>query len=706
MNDNTGTSRFPDALVRWAGHHNGGVRRPFQGSSGRPTGEQIETPLITRLNRWVEDLVAGEAAPRAVLLVGGPGNGKTDAVEGCIERLDAALDARGALRAKFAEAYAPAAGLHAPRKVVVDLSVASTALPSHLRCSLSLVQDATEGDPAESVTADTLLLRELEEVAQGVRNDIYICCVNRGILAAASAKAHAGHSKTEVTNLLAQITRGVTSGPDSPQCWPLAGFEHMAVWPMDIESLVAPSNPEKPSVAHQILAVVLDSNRWKSPCALNTRCPFCQNRVLLARTGATDALVELLHFYELTSGKRWTFRDLFSLFSYLLVGDYDEFIIKTRVYSPCDWAAEQRRLCEQGMQNSPERDRAAFLLTSRLYYHRLFPSWPSFDAGEHRTAKQELLRDGQLDSGLGAARAFFRFMARAEELTSQANGEVPARIRKSLGPDLDPAVSSGRHELFSRESRAVTVEDVETAFSLSVATGMKLVGSRIETLEKDVLDQLAIADAALAEDKFSGNRTRQLRVLRSAIRQYATRLVKRSIGARKAICRDVEHFRAYVDAMRSETTLSDGRRQLRNLLHDRNDKFCAPLATTFGQPVAERSRDVVLVLPRMIPVQPVARPAGTGRPRDPVPYFRVERHAVAVTFGLFKALRDVARGLHPASLPADIYGLLDRIKSLVAGHVVRDPDLLADEPRIVLGSSGDAIDYVNGEFHYSHGEAR
>ncbi len=706
MPDHTETNLFPDALVRWAGHHSGGVRRPFQVASGRPTGKQIETPLIMRLKQWVHDLVTGASTPRAVFLVGGPGNGKTDAVEGCIEELDAALHAQGTFIASFAKAFTPEPGRIAPRKVVVDVTAASAHVPAHMRCTFSLVQDATEGDPAENATAEHLLLRELAEVAQGTRNDIYVCCVNRGILAEASTIAHEDPNGGNVASLIAQITRAVTSGPESPQCWPLAGFENVAVWPMDLDSLVKPSGADGRSVAHQILEILLDESRWKPPCALSTRCPFCHNRTLLSRKGATDSLISLLYFYELSSGKRWTFRDLFSFFSYLLVGDYDELTIKTKSYSPCEWAAEQRRLSEHGTPRSAERDRAVFLLASRLYYHRLFPRWPSFDSGEYRPAKNELLKDGQLDRGLNAARAFFRFAARAEELTCRAKGEVPDRIRQSLGPALDPAIASGTHEVFTRDGTPITVADVEAAFSQSVKAGVELVGSYVETLEKDVLEQLAHADAALGEDGFTGARTRQARVLRSAIRQYATRLVKRSLGTRKGICRDVDHFRLYVDALGSDTVLNDVRRQLRNLLHDRSVKFLAPLATTFGQPVAERSRDVALVLPKMVAVHPVPRATGPGRPVDPVPYFRVEKHAVAVTFELFRALRDVARGLHPASLPADIYGLLDRIKALVAGHVVRDPELLADEPRIVLGSTGDAVDYVNGSFHYTQGEPR
>lgn len=699
MNDSTQTVFYPDVLMRWAGHHEGGVRRPFQANSGRPAGLQFETSLTSRLNKWVEDLVCGKQVPRSIFLVGGPGNGKTDAIEGCIEKLDGSLGARGLIRDQFAKAFSPEPGNLSPRKVVVDMSKGAD-LPAHLRVSFSLVQDATEGNPSERASAEELLFRELGEIATGATNDIYLCCVNRGILAKASALAH-GDSSQASAGFLDQITRAVTSSPDSPRCWPLEGFSQAAVWPMDMESLVEPSGENGKSVAHQILETILAPDRWKPVCALNSRCPFCQNRVLLSRKIAGDSLVKMLHYYELLSGKRWTFRDLYSLFSYLLVGDYDEFITKGKPLSPCEWASEQWRLCENGTPGSAERDRAVFLLASKLYHHRLFPRWPSLDAGQHRNAKQELFKGRTLENGLNAARGFFRFMAKADELTSRSRGEVPDRLRKSFCKALDPAASTGKHVLFEREGASpTTVEDLEETFSLSIRAGIQLIGSHVPSLEKDVLEHLAKADEALSEEGFQGNHAHHARLLGTAIRQYAVRFVKRSLGTRRGICRDEEHFRNYASAMAEGAGLNETRTRLRRLLHDQHDKFRAPLATTFGQPVAERSRDVMLVM-GTVSVMPVQRPPEPGRPRDPIRYFKVQGYPVPVTFELFRALQEVESGRHSASLPAEIYGLLDRTRSLVAGLLVRDADLLANGPKIVFGSSEDSVEYVNGKFHFT-----
>jgi len=690
--------------MRWAGHHEGGVRRPFQEESGRPAGRQYETPLVRRLNQWVDDLASGLGVPRAILLIGGPGNGKTDAIEGCIDRLDSVLNANGDLRKCFAGNFQSSSGRLSPRKVVVDLS-ALPLMPDHLRASFSLVQDATEGDPTENASAESLLLEELGGLASPQGNDIYLCCVNRGILAEASAMAHLDPAHEAAVGLINGITRAVTSSPTPPDCWPLEGYPHVAVWPMDLESLVAPPEGGGQSIAHQILQTIFEPSRWKPACALKNRCPFCQNRVLLGGQGAIDSLVDLLHYHELSSGKRWTFRDLFSLFSYLLVGEKEEFNIRGRDYSPCAWAAELNRMANDSGANGPDRDRAPFVLASRLYHHRLFPRWPSFDHGGHRAAKHEILKEGAQGDGIGAARAFFRFMARAGDLASKARGEVPSRLRKSLAPVLDPAASPANQVMFERGGQSpTTVGLIEEAFSLSIRAGLDLVGTQITTLERDVLKLLERADEVLSGDGFPGNRTHHARLLGSAIRQYAVRLVKRSLGTRRGVCRDVEHYRNYLGAMGDGTKMGEVRRQLQKLLNHQQGEFRAPLATTFGQPVAERSRDVTLIIPRTVQVQAVQPPTTLRRPREPLKYLRVRQHPVAVTFELFRALQEIAGGRHPASLPADIYGHLDRTRSMVAGSLVRDPDTLADGPRILFGLSGDEVEYMDGHFAFSRGE--
>ena len=690
---------YPAGLLRWAGHRDGGVRKPFRKDSGRPTGMRITTPLVSKLQTWVKNILNDPlSTPRTLLLVGGPGNGKTDAIETCIEFLDAELKANGKLVEAFAAKFDLPEGQLPPRKVVIETASIGIAAQKEFGNSITLVQDATEGDPAQHKPAEQLLLEELIYRSNPRTPGIYLCCVNRGILAHAATLAQETILDENGADLLNQITAAVTSGPTSPQCWPLKGFEHLAVWPMDVESLVDSSIADVGNtVAHQILAVALDKSRWSPICESAARCPFCQNREILSQVGAVDALVKLLRYYELASGKRWTFRDLFSLVPYLLVGDYSELEIRGRQVTPCEWSAHQIHLVRNSQSNDPSKYRAPYLLISRLYHHRLFPRWPELDRGSNRKAKT-ILQGSQFNTGLDIARDFFRYLSHTASQSGENSGEILNRVRGSLGEQLDPAVAPGNTILFFKGDQAFSTDQIEEHFSLSVREGLSLVSHQLETLERDLLNQLAEADEALVEENFQQTKSHLAKALQMSIRQFCARLVKRSLGGRRAVCRDTHHFEKYEKALHDPKELLDIRRHLKKLLHDDKNQFRASLVTTFGQPIAQRSRDVVLLTPT-VSVRELVPNETNGRPTEPLPYLKVDIHIVPLTFPLFKALREVVAGLHDASLPSEIFALLNGIKSLVSGHLVRNADILDEESRIEIGNSSQCIEISGNDFH-------
>ena len=84
-----------------------------------------------------------------------------------------------------------------------------------------------------------------------------------------------------------------------------------------------------------------------------------------------------------------------------------------------------------------------------------------------------------------------------------------------------------------------------------------------------------------------------------------------------------------------------------------------------------------------------------------MPFLEVEGHHIPITFDLFKALSAIEQGLFTASLSSEVYSLLDRVQALVAGRVVRDPDVIGDDPTILLGNMQGSIELVSGKFLYS-----
>lgn len=244
------TPRFPRDLVEWAGHHSGGVKRLFDSHSGRPGKDLLRTNLISKLESWAALVAAGTpGTPRILLLVGGPGNGKTEAIEHTINCMDYGLAAGGRLVEKLSLAFHPSVGQAVARIVKVDAGILAS-IPRSLE--LSIVQDASATAGQEGRMASELLIDELLALLGAPEPCHYLCCVNRGVLD--DALIHAlDHDLGEASALLEAITRSVSLSSNAPSCWPLEGFSSIAVWPMDAESLLVSPGEGTPSPASALL---------------------------------------------------------------------------------------------------------------------------------------------------------------------------------------------------------------------------------------------------------------------------------------------------------------------------------------------------------------------------------------------------------------------------------------------------------------------
>ena len=171
-------------------------------------------------------------------------------------------------------------------------------------------------------------------------------------------------------------------------------------------------------------------------------------------------------------------------------------------------------------------------------------------------------------------------------------------------------------------------------------------------------------------------------------------MVRRSICSRSAIVADaeiLEAFRQVVDHDENGQRLFEVARQVKHLLN-KGAGFEVSLTTTFGQPLPPRQRQATLVVPvRQVRMLPVSM---EGRPRSPIAYLAVgsgkSSQSIPLTYDLFKAVKELDRGLSPASLPGTVVTLLDTTKAMLSGPIVRDLDMLSDA-RIRIGIDGTEI---------------
>lgn len=677
---------FPNDLLDWAGHRDGGVKKPFSTNSGRPTDNLIETGLTRRLRHWANDLSKGQdEVPMAMFLVGGPGNGKTDAIETAVGFLDEALSSDGQLfracAAKF-DVELP------PRKLVIDLTCMveeSNAL--HGR-ELVVVQDATEVDLENASKApESLFLDDVESLmAAGARErPLFLCGINRGILAHAALMGYADNRDPAVLEFIDTLTRAATSGSEGKACWPLDGYGWAVGWPMDVESLVDHSLAgEGLAPARQILEKALESEAWTSGCDAGDLCPFHTNQQLLNTHQAREHFLKTLHFYELASGKRWNFRDLFSLVSHVLVGHESTFVVNNKRVSPSEWAAYHASRAVR--DTDPDAIMSAWSLASRLYTHALFPAWPKLDDIAKQT--RELEKKGvDLPPGLD------RFFAGIASDHDWGNTEIGRLLGENFCRTLDPA--NTRRELVIRDG--LTVGQIEDAYTTSINRGLELTREYLAKVELLLVDLLSRADEACEPSGMSPLLHAKARRVQWHLRALASRFVKRSLAGGSGICRDYA-FLGHYQALLDDTGDSARRlkRSFEHLLSDGQTGLSVPLSTTFGQPLDSRWGGARLVGRNRPHVKTEPMPDGGSRPREQLPYLRIQDVLIPVTFPLFKALSEVEEGLMTASLPGEIFALVDGTRNLLAGQLVHDKEWL-EGARVVIGESKQELVVEDGK---------
>lgn len=673
MTEETRVAPFPAQLLDWAGNRSGGVRRPFDETSGRPGERVFKTNLLTKLQQWCDEVgAASQAAPRIILLVGGPGNGKTEAIETTMGWLDAALGCAGGLLKELSRAFRPEEG-KVPR--LVSVNAGQLARPAREGLELSIVQDASVVAGTTGKSAAEILLEELDGACADDAAGLYLCCVNRGVLDdALIVAAERGRSASRA--LLEKVTSAVSLLPDAPSCWPLAGYPKVAVWPMDMESLLVRTEDGKSPPAEQVLRHAVDAELWPATgaCEAGPRCPFCASREQLSHAREGESLLAMLRWYELGSGKRWSFRDLFSLFSYLLAGHRHE--TRASGLMPCAWAASLTVADDKAVRNAKPSARtssAIFELVAAQYHHALFHLWD-------REAGPSLLKDikelGLQDNNTAMGLQWFLSSRRSPYLPAMIEG-----VLNSFAGLLDPALARPDTIVAVSRNTNYRLRDIDTRFSRSVAEGLEHVRkSRILTgLEVELLQRLVVLDAFLSRQDVRKKRPATATRVQRLVRDFSCRLVRRTVGVRTAMVLDAPILREFENVVedKHDDEIFEVAREI-ELLLNKSQEFEVSLTTTFGQPLPPSNVQALLVVPRRH-VQPT-NASGEGRPAAPLRFLEVgegkSAQHVALTYDLFKAVKDIERGMCSASLPRSVLALLGTTGARLAGPIVRDDNVL------------------------------
>jgi hypothetical protein len=472
------------------------------------------------------------------LLVGGSGNGKTDAVEAYIEALDSACGAQGKLLQRVSKEFFGDESLPAwmVKFDAQEVDPGNAALDRIGK--FSILQDASASrEPSGDAAAR--LADVLEDAVSSSGTSLMLACINRGLLNRVLRKAVSDSEKEHVVSLVKHVALAcseVAPIGKPPACWPLSLpathplADKVAVWPLDIETLLR-NDDGSPTVLDQVLDVATEESKWEmgacKGCAKASLCPFRANAARLRSGDARASLARLLRDFEIATGARWTFRQIFGLAAELLVGHPSIFADE----HPCKWTADHAAHIEASA--GPASDASLLALTGRLYWFVLFP---------HSVAERETASDIAI-----AARAY-RSPPLAEEVLALlelfGNAKPPTathleqRLSQELAPRFDPAE---REAAWLGGTRDQLVEAIFEACDVSISTGAAVAreAGQDSALVELLMGRLSACEQSIDVMQRSSTLPRDaLAYLRSVAAALLTRCVgtlRASYALRKAI---------------------------------------------------------------------------------------------------------------------------------------------------------------------------
>ncbi|AVR46778.1 hypothetical protein C7S20_16750 [Christiangramia fulva] len=663
---------YPSALLDWAGSGSGGVKKPFDVNSGRPTGEHIQTSLTYKIDNWIKEIP--NHSPRIILLVGGPGNGKTDSLEYLVQEFDKEFKTDYFIEIAHNNRDA---GITPPRSITVDLNIKD--LPYK---RLKVVQDATPGEG--NVSSEQSLINDFEEAIN--ENMLYIACINRGILADTIRLAE--KNNTEIYKILKTVITGLTDYLDPKSLWPLTIKgklkDQIGVWPMDVESLVE-ANDKFKSPAEKIFQAALNKDKWKCKvCTVNKDyCPFYQNRKNLSKTENLDGLLRVLRDFELISNKRWTFRDLYALIPYLIVGSRKEFANQ----DPCKWVDRNIKVLNKPMVD--QRIKTVWKLSDHLYHAKLYSKWPSFHSFVRSKKNRDINQILHHSEYASALLGYFSYN-RSMNVNKPVIGSF---LDDHFFPLINPSQLSNINDDFNKLFE--NVKKIESYFSYSVRAGYDQIKEYLNPLENELFNQLIEVERELDEKVREINSSNsQIDRFLSIVRIIAIRYFKRVYFTSKGLSKDEIYLREYrqlnpqID--KSKQQLKEAKNLFDSLIQGKDD-LSLVLNSSISQPSLSIDSQVKLIVGRVTLDHEYVINDVDDVPRNNIAVFKIvfatKDIPVPLTYQLYKALAQLKEGVRASSLPTEVLAMLDNIKSRLTGITVRGGLNILRNAKIQIGDS-------------------
>lgn len=651
---------YPESLFQYSNDSKIAVKKVIDKSSGW-TEEMIKTSLIAKMDTLIEDVKAKRITkPFSIYLVGGPGNGKTAAAEYFVNKL-----------------YREVLGRECECREVGNGRFQYDLPLSENMTGVVLVEDATSASNTKE-SIKTIIKEANETVLTPLDSrDIYICCVNRGIL---SDCARVNDSSAGVT-FLEKLSHTVAVSTDSVPVWPLTGnklytndaiYDSIYVWPMDIESLLDAyiyGGYDKTPAACILSKMLTQDMTHCEQCVNKDFCPFFFNYQTLTESENRSNLIQVLYEFEISMGKKLLFRDLFSIYNVLLVGDEGEYKSeplanigqRPKKITPCQWVAQN----VAHIQSADKRSlAAAFNLISKQYHYVLFGNWREFR---------------EIDSSLKESSIIFEKLTALFDVISKKDrnrrktSTAWELIHHRFSQTMDVAFVEERQEL----------ERLEEAFSSSFRLGFdalkRLKLKPLSTIESYLFQTLNDQEIEIETKDFLVGSKEEHLALRylKAIKIFGCRLAKRTMGIDLPAVyngTEIEEYCSLLQGKGSSNEIKEIRNALQEVIFGNG---AISMMHNFAQ--KDPSDVKFYLLPEKLKIKhtPVKGLVNeTNKVISNTLILRIEKANIdiPISFELYLALKQFGKGMSIAALPEQVFAQLNILSSKVLGWLIHQDD--------------------------------
>ena len=680
------SNKYPEFFFRFSGSKHESVKKIGDTQSGWSIGGLIQSRLLLNLKSLADDIRSGvHPNPVCIFLVGGPGNGKTEAADFFLRRV---------YGQESLPAFEPKdSHLFFRERVNAGID------------GIVVVEDATElalGQLYNDIKQ--YVLRDKATSSQS--NYLYLCCVNRGVLAKESAGVD---SESAVDKFLLALSDVVSVGEIDSNMWPLKGNDRFKdgvlatcassvfVWPMDAESLVDSKlyddNVEK-TPGYQLLRRLFEHADCSGcqNCQEKEFCPFFENLSVMKTKEGLAGVIYCLNAFEIVTGNKLLFRDLLAV-SNVLFSDSEESYNKPQAdrqvkTTPCNWVKYHAEILRRHEWRNELA--SAFSLSSRRFNQVLFGDYTEFSTKEIRSLKSMVNKFR--DSGEFAN--IERLLKAIADVGSRRKNTTRAwdLIHRYFAKKMDVALEEGFDEL----------ESIEIGFCSSTLIGSDAVkrnGSISGSLDR-LLALLSKTEDEIGSHFFdvSTDKGETSRRCLQLLQVLGSRMSKREIGERIPAVFNNDDIQVYrkicFDENAKQEILEFVRKPLGQVL-SLSGKFSSHVLQSIGQ--TQLSPKYIFTIDtedtcKISLEKSKTLPISTSAPVDPTPevvisfssYNGLSKSArIRLTFPLFHALRKIKEGLSVASISEQTFVSLNLLSSKLLGIVSH----FAEEPRFSFPKS-------------------